>query len=154
MSPGSGVRLDILVEGTPIEHISIIKHFIKVKHSITGFRIAERHVVCEAISRDIAVIENQRLLLRHRMLRHCRDASVILEKRRRRPWGAGHLAGRACGGANAGGIDPVENSTEYSGGVEGVDGGGAAGGPDGIGGAEGGYALGPVFGAENWTKNK
>lgn len=86
------------------------------------------------------------------MLRHCRNASVILEKRRR-IWGVGHLAGRACTGADAWGIDPVENSTEYSGGVEGVDGGGAAGRPDGIGGAEGGYALGPVFGAEKGTKN-
>lgn len=65
--------------------------------------------------------------------------------RKRGAWSAGHWARRACGGEDAWGIDAVENSTEHSGGVEGVDGGGAAGGPDGIGGAESGYALDSIF---------
>lgn len=177
MSPRSGVGLNILVERTlvvekvslsirstdrnrekvitegrkknkvtnPIEHICIVKHFFKTKHSIAS-AIAERHFISDERSWDVVAIESQRLL-RHYLLRYFRNASITLWERG--AWRDGHLGGRT-GGEDIWGIDAAENSTEHSGGVEGVDGGGAAGGPDGIGGAEGGYALGSVFWAERY----
>lgn len=71
-----------------------------------------------------------------------------MRKRRLGTWSVGHLASRTCGGSNTLGVDPVENGAEYSGGVEGIGRGGATGRPDGIGGAEGSCALGPIFWAE------
>lgn len=122
----------------PIEHICIVKHFFETKHSIAS-AVYKWHVVCDVISWDVVAIESQRLL-RHHFLWYCRNASIT--------WRAGHMGGRACGCEDTWGIDAVENSTEHSGGVEGVDWGGAAGGPNGIGGAKGGYALDSVFWAE------
>lgn len=68
--------------------------------------------------------------------------------RKRGTWSVGRPATRACGGTDTWEIDPVENGAEYSGGVEGVDGGSAAGRPDGMGGAESSYTLDSVFWAE------
>jgi hypothetical protein len=83
-------------------------------------------------------------LLLHHIIRQHRNASVILEQGG--GWSVGHRPA-ACGGVDTREIDPAEDGAEYSGGVEGISRGGAAGEPDGIGSAEGGRALGPVF----WT---